>query len=88
MLLITDPAGQVAYAPEATQLGDALNTAAAKLDDVLGHRVDTDFDPIGPEAPRVIARRLFEKVNTQAAQKTAALWKILSAPSFSGSFPV
>lgn len=77
MLLITDPAGQAAYAPEAAQLGDALNRAAAKLDDVLGRRVDTDFDPIGPEAPRVIARRLFEKVNIQAAQKTAALFHSL-----------
>jgi hypothetical protein len=77
MLLITDPAGQVAYAPEAAQLGDALNKAAAKLDDVLGRRVDTDFDPIGPEAPRVIARRLFEKVNPPAAQKTAALFHSL-----------
>ena len=84
MLLITDPAGQVAYAPEAAQLGDALNTAAAKLDDVLGRRVDTDFDPIGPEAPRVIARRLFQKCDPKedekfikAAQKTAALFHSL-----------
>jgi hypothetical protein len=74
MLLVTDPAGQVAYAREAAQLGDSLAIAAERLDDVLGRRVDTDFDPIGAEAPRVIARRLFEKVDPQAAQRASALY--------------
>lgn len=74
MLLITDPAGQVAYAPETAHLKEAIEAEGPKLDEVLSRRVDTDYDPIGAEAPKVITRRLFSRIDTQAAQKTAALY--------------
>ena len=73
VLIVTDPAGQVAYAPQAAQLGATLEHAAAKLDEVFGRKL-TDFDPISNEGARVIVRRLFEKVNTTAAQKASATY--------------
>ena len=76
VLIVTDPAGQVAYAHQATQLGATLEHAAARLDEVFGRRV-TDFDPIGNEGARVIVRRLFEKVNPTAAQKASATYLAL-----------
>jgi len=70
-LIVTDPAGQAAYARQAAKIAETL-AAATKLDEVFGRKM-TDFDPIGDEAPRVIVRRLFEKVKedgAQAASKT------------------
>ena len=71
VLIVTDPARQVAYAPQAASLGASLEQAAAKLDDVFDRKV-SDFDPIGGEGARVIVRRLFEKVDEAAAQATSA----------------
>ena len=76
VLIVTDPAGQVAYAPQAAQLGATLEHAAAKLDEVFGRKL-TDFDPIGNEGARVIVRRLFEKVNPTATQKASATYHAL-----------
>ena len=73
MLIVTDPAGQVAYGPQAAQLGATLEHAVAKLDEVFGRKL-TDFDPIGNEGARVIVRRLFEKVNPAATQKASATY--------------
>ncbi len=50
VLVVTDPAGQRAYAKEAAKLGDSMSAAALKLDDMFGRRM-ADFDPIGDEAP-------------------------------------
>jgi len=76
VLIVTDPAGQVAYAPQAVQLGATLEHAIAKLDEVFGRKL-TDFDPIGNEGARVIVRRLFEKINPTAAQKASAIYNNL-----------
>jgi len=73
VLLVTDPARQVAYAPQAARLGNALESAAAKLDDVFDRKV-SDFDPIGDEGPSVIVRRLFQRVDPAAAQAASATY--------------
>jgi hypothetical protein len=72
VLLVTDPAGQMAYAREAAQLGESLDKAAQALDEIIGRRF-VDFDPIGEESAQVIIRRPFDKVDSQAAQKASAL---------------
>lgn len=76
VLLVTDPARQVAYAPQAAQLGGALERAAARLDDVFDRKF-SDFDPIGGESAKVIVRRLFEHVDPNAAQKVSATYHAL-----------
>ena len=76
VLVVTDPAGQVAWGQQAAQIGDALPTAAQKLDEVFSRKM-TDFDPIGDEAAKVIARRLFEDVDQAAAQSASALYNNL-----------
>lgn len=76
VLVVTDPADQRAYARESSRLGDSLVAAAVKLDDTFGRRM-TDFDPIGDEAARVIVRRLFEGVDTGAAQTASAVYHAL-----------
>ncbi|MBZ5669553.1 MAG: ATP-binding protein [Acidobacteriia bacterium] len=71
VLVVTDTAGQAAYAKEAAKLAD-LAAAATSLHEVLGKKM-TDFDPVGNEAAQVIVRRLFESVipaNAQAASAT------------------
>lgn len=73
VLIVTDPAGQVAYARHTQKLAEALPTAAAKLDEMFGRKM-TDFDPIGDEAARVIVRRLFENVDPTAAQTASATY--------------
>ena len=73
VLIVTDPAGQVAYAPQAAQLGSALQQAASKLDDMFDRKV-SDFDPIGDEGARVIVRRLFESVDHAAAEAVSATY--------------
>lgn len=74
-LIVTDPAGQAAYAKQAAKIGETL-AAVTKLDEVFGRKM-TDFDPIGDEAPRVIVRRLFEKVEENAAQAASATYHSL-----------
>ncbi len=71
VLIVTDPADQRAYAPQAAQFNAQLATAAIKLDEVLSRKV-SDFDPIGGESAQVIVRRLFEHIDKTAAQKTSA----------------
>lgn len=70
VLVVTDPGAQPSYAGESTDLGKVL-VAARALDELLGRKT-TDFDPIGSESAKVIARRLFEKVDLASAKKVAA----------------
>jgi hypothetical protein len=77
VLVVTDPGVQPAYAGESADLGKVL-TAARALDELLGRKT-TDFDPIGSESAKVIARRLFESVEPSAAQQAAKAYHSLYA---------
>lgn len=70
VLVITDPGQQAAYAGNAAQLASIMN-AALKLDDIFGRKM-TDFDPVGKHTARVIARRLFERIDPAAAEQVSA----------------
>ena len=70
VLVITDPGQQAAYAGVSAQLAAAIGAASVKLEDILGRKM-TDFDPVGKQAARVIARRLFDKIDPAAAQASA-----------------
>lgn len=76
VLVITDPADQPVYAREAARLGDKLKDAAGKLQEVFGRKM-TGYDPIGDESARVIVRRLFESVDSTAAQQASATYHAL-----------
>jgi hypothetical protein len=71
VLVITDPGQQAAYAGVSAQLTAAIGSASVKLEDILGRKM-TDFDPVGKQAARVIARRLFDKIETAAAAHASA----------------
>lgn len=71
VLVITDPGQQAAYAGVSAQLATAIGAASVKLEDILGRKM-TDFDPVGKQAARVIARRLFEKIDPLAAARASA----------------
>jgi len=71
VLVVTDPGQQTAYAGVSQQLSMAIGEASVKLEDILGRKM-TDFDPVGKQAARVIARRLFDKIDPAAAAKTSA----------------
>lgn len=73
VLIVTDPAKQVAYLPQASALGQSLAQAVAKLDDMLDRKV-SDFDPIGNEGAQIIVRRLFESIDHTAAQNASRLY--------------
>jgi len=73
VLIVTDPAGQAAYAKDAAGLAQALSSSAQKLDEILGRKT-TEFDPIGEESAQVIVRRLFERVDGNAAQAASATY--------------
>ena len=74
VMIITDPAGQAAYQQETDELKRmALNSAAVKLDEVVGRRA-SEFDPIGDESAQVIVRRLLTKVDHVAAQQASAAY--------------
>lgn len=75
VLVVTDPGSQPTYAGEAADLGRVL-VAARALDELLGRRT-TDFDPIGTESAKVIARRLFERVDPAAAAAAAQAYQAL-----------
>jgi len=77
VLVITDPGQQMAYARESARLANNLDGSAKKLDDVLGRKAATGFDPIGGEAARVISRRLFESVSQTEAQTASAAYHSL-----------
>ena len=76
MMIVTDPADQRAYGREAARVGQVLTDAATRLDEVLSRRV-TDFNPIGNEAAKVIARRLFDTVSPTAAREASAAYYAL-----------
>ena len=73
VLVITDPAAQMAYQQQSTQLAEKLkeSVAASKMDDELGRKT-SNYDPIGNEAAQVIVRRLFDKVDKKAADAVSA----------------
>ena len=73
VLVITDPASQIAYQQEAKDLDAAAKSAqsARWLDDELGRKL-SDVDPIGNEAAQVIVRRLFIDVPKAAADEVSA----------------
>jgi len=71
ILVLTDPANQVAYYKEAQTLEQELVKAAERLGDLAG-RWSTDHNPIGDESAQVIGRRLFEKIDEAEAQKVSA----------------
>lgn len=71
VLVLTDTAGQAAYAREAGELDKLeLQAAAGRLDEMLGRKM-SDWDPVGNEAAQVIIRRLFDKVDATAAQSAS-----------------
>lgn len=70
VLVITDPASQPAYAVTTEELKRQI-AAALRLDDILARR-STEFDPIADEAAQVLSRRLFERVDAEAAQIASA----------------
>ncbi len=69
VLVVTDPGVQPSFAGESADLGKVL-VAARALDELLGRKT-SDFDPIGSESAKVIARRLFEHVEPAAAKHAA-----------------
>jgi hypothetical protein len=81
-LLVTDPADQRAYEKQSAALADQLAAAAVKLDDMFGRKM-TDYDPIGDESAKVIARRLFESIDPAAAQAASATYLSLYQRVFS-----
>jgi len=76
VMVVTDPARQVAWAQQAAKIESALPAAAQKLDEIFSRKM-TDFDPIGEEAAKVIVRRLFQSVDPAAAQSASALYSNL-----------
>lgn len=77
VLVVTDPGAQPSYAGESADLGKVL-VAARALDELLGRKT-SDFDPIGSESAKVIARRLFESVDPAAAEAAAKAYHALYA---------
>lgn len=77
VVVVTDPGQQMTYAAESGALGKVL-TAATSLDELLGRKT-TDFDPIGTESAKVIARRLFESVDLSAGAAAAEAYRALYA---------
>lgn len=77
VLVVTDPGAQPSYAGESADLGKVL-VAARALDELLGRKT-SDFDPIGSESAKVIARRLFESVDPGAAKHAADAYHALYA---------
>ena len=76
VLIVTDPAGQVAYASQSASLARQLQAAAQSLNDIFDRKV-SDFDPIGKESARVITRRLFEHTDPAGAQAASAAYHSL-----------
>lgn len=79
LLIVTDPAGQVAYATQSANLArelDKQQAAAQVLNNVFDRKV-SDFDPIGKESAQVITRRLFKHIDPAAAQAASATYHSL-----------
>lgn len=88
VVVVTDPGAQPSYAGESADLGKVL-VAARALDELLGRKA-SDFDPIGSESAKVIARRLFESVDPDAAEQVAKAYHVLYsrvADEHPGSLP-
>lgn len=77
VVVVTDPGSQPSYAGESADLGRVL-AAARALDELLGRKT-SDFDPIGSESAKVIARRLFDRVDLAAAKTAAETYRDLYA---------
>jgi hypothetical protein len=75
VLVVTDPGVQPSYAGESADLGKVL-VAARALDELLGRKT-SDFDPIGTESAKVIARRLFESIDSNAAKSASDAYHAL-----------
>lgn len=73
VLVITDPGPQAAYSGLAARIAADIGPAAVKLEDILGRKM-TDFDPVGKQAARIIARRLFDKIDPAAAAHASAAY--------------
>lgn len=73
VVVVTDPGSQPSYAGESADLGRVL-AAARALDELLGRKT-SDFDPIGAESAKVIARRLFDRVDKLAATNAAETYR-------------
>lgn len=69
VLVMTDPAAQLAYDEEAR----AIESVIRKLDEELSRKV-SDYEPIGKEAAQIISRRLFEKVDSSIAEAVATAY--------------
>ena len=73
-LVISDPAAQLSYEKDVRMLEQVWESNPQhRLDDILGRRA-SDFDPVGSEAPQIIARRLFESVDRSAAESVSAAY--------------
>jgi len=75
VLVVTDPGTQPVYQRVSAALGKEM-AAAKKLDEILGRKL-SDFDPIGGESARVIARRLFDSIDPGAAEAASATYHSL-----------
>jgi hypothetical protein len=73
VLVVTDPSHHPAYSKYASQIEKEMAEAATKLGGEFG-RTMANFDPIGDEAPRVITRRLFDRIEPGAPQKASAIY--------------
>jgi hypothetical protein len=75
VLVVTDPGTQAAYIRVSSRLQKVLE-ASTKLGEILGRRA-SDFDPIGGDSARVIARRLFKSVLPSAPEAASATYHSL-----------
>ncbi|MEE9166548.1 MAG: DUF499 domain-containing protein [Candidatus Neomarinimicrobiota bacterium] len=70
VLVITDPAAQLAYDEEAK----AIESQIRRLDEDLSRKV-SDYEPIGREAAQIISRRLFEDIDRSKAGAVADVYQ-------------
>jgi hypothetical protein len=76
VVVVTDPGSQAAYATEAAEIAKTVTRVETKLDDVIGRKA-TDYDPIGEETAKVIARRLLQSIKSSSAQTASAAYHSL-----------
>jgi len=70
VLVVTDPGQQAVYAQQSQRIAQQLEDCARDLEEIFGRKMSS-IDPIGDESAKVIVRRLFGKVEPEAARKTA-----------------
>lgn len=73
VLVVTDPADQRVYSQQAGLIDEALRDAATRLDALLSRQA-TDVDPIGVESAQIITTRLFERIDSEEAERVSALY--------------